>query len=142
MAGTALPLPNPIPPATTPPPPTSISTLNSLWLTATDPVNPQVAPLGTPNTFLFPAIDPATASNISNYSLVNTTTNTDESQYITSATLVPEAATAPNGYVTAYNAQIDLTFTPGMPFGNYEFIAHTQRAPVPGPGRRRGQLSR
>ena len=132
QGGTALPLPNPIPPATVAPPPTNISTLSSLWLTVQDSVTPTVAPLGTPNTFLFPAIDPATASNISNYSLINVTTHTDESQYISSATLVPEAATAVNGYVTAYNAQINVTFTPGMPFGTYSFIAHTHELQYPG----------
>ena len=126
QGGTPLNLPNQIPNTQ------NIASLSSLWLTAQDPVSPQVAPLGTPNTFLFPAIDPATASNISNYSLVNLTTNTDESQFISTATLVPEAASASNGYVTAYNALISVTFTPGMPFGNYEFIAHTHELQYPG----------
>ena len=64
-----------------------------------DPVNPSMSRpvrhyLATPLQVLFPAIDPSTASNVSNYSLIlinpNGTT-TDESQFITSATF---AATA------------------------------------------------
>ncbi len=128
QGGAALNLPNQTPSNTT-----NITGLSSLYLTAVDPVNPQVAPLATPGEFSFPAIDPSTASNISNYSLINVSTNTDESQYITSATLVEEpASTNAAGYVTAYNAVIDVTFTPGMPFGAYEFIAHTHELQYPG----------
>jgi hypothetical protein len=112
---------------------TNVSGLSSLWLTAIDPVNPQTAPLGTPSDFLFPAIDPSTASNISNYSLINVTTNTDESQYISGASITQEAPTVNSaGYVTQYNAVINVTFTPGMPFGQYEFIAHTHELQYPG----------
>ncbi|MGP0069534.1 MAG: S8 family serine peptidase, partial [Isosphaeraceae bacterium] len=128
QGGTALPLPNQTPTNTT-----NITSLSSLSLTVVDPVNPQVAPLGSPAEFDFPAIDPSTASNISNYSLINVSTNTDESQYITSATLVEEPATVnAAGYVTAYNAVINVSFTPGMPFGAYEFIAHTHELQYPG----------
>ena len=125
--GTALPLPNATPNTT------NVSGLSALYLSVVDPVNPQAAPLGTPSEFSFPAIDPATATNISNYSLINVSTNTDESQFIANATLTEEAATVnAAGYITAYNAVINVTFTPGMPFGQYEFIAHTHELQYPG----------
>jgi large repetitive protein len=128
QGGTTLPLPNETPTNTT-----DISSLSSLYLSVVDPVNPQDAPLGTPDEFDYPAINPSSASNISNYSLVNVSTNTDESQYINSATLIEEPASInAAGYVTAYNAVIDVTFTPGMPFGSYEFIAHTHELQYPG----------
>ena len=129
QGGTPLPLPNQTPTNTT-----NVTGLSSLWLSAVDPVTPQVAPLGTPSTFLFPAIDPATASNISNYQLFNLTTNTDESQFITSRDVIVQEPATINaaGYVTVYNAQINVTFTPGMPYGNYVFIAHTHELQYPG----------
>ncbi len=51
QSGSALPLPNQNPNTT------NVPTLSSLYLTVVDPVNPQDAPLGTPSSVLFPALD-------------------------------------------------------------------------------------
>src|SRR5262249_36320167 len=128
---------------------TNVSNLTTLTLGVVDPVNPNpsqvgVPPLFTPAKILFPAIDPATAPNISNYSLINTSTNTDESQFITSAVFVHDDTT-PNGqdtpltatfngqtYIVAYRGHINLTFGPGLPNGTYQFIAHTHNTTYPG----------
>src|SRR5262249_70748 len=82
----------------------------------------------TPSTILLDAIDPATASNVSNYSLVNTSTNTDESQHIINATFVPTTVPLSSGNYTAYTGVINLTFNTALPAGNYQFIAHTHEA--------------
>ena len=47
-------------------------------------------------------MDPTTASNISNYSLINLTTNTDESQFIPTAAFVATTAPLSSGDYTAY----------------------------------------
>ncbi len=111
----------------------NVSSLSSLALTVLDPVNPQAAPFGTPTTVQFDALDPTTAENVSNYSLVNLTTNTDESQYISSATFVPQDPTVnAAGYITDFNGTINLTFNAGIPAGTYELIAHTHELQFPG----------
>ncbi len=128
QGGAPLPLPNGPSPNTT-----DVTSLNTLSLTVVDPVNPQTAPFGTPSAVQFDALDPITAENVSNYSLVNVTTNTDESQYITGATFVPEAPTINGaGYITAFNGFVNLTFGAGIPAGNYELIAHTHELQYPG----------
>ena len=50
------------------------------------------------------------------------------------ATFVPDdpALDLPADYITAYNGVINLTFTPGLPAGTYEFIAHTHELQYPG----------
>ena len=128
QGGAGLPLPNgPLPNIT------NVPTLSSLYLTVSDPVNPQNAPFGTPSALQFSALDPATASNVSNYSLINVATNTDESQFISTATFVAQSPTVDSaGYVTSYNGYVYLTFTPGLPTGSYEFIAHTHELQYPG----------
>ena len=35
-------------------------------------------------------------------------------------------------YIVDYNGQINLTFTPGLPAGQYEFVAHTTELQYPG----------
>jgi hypothetical protein len=128
--GPSLPLPNgPLPNIT------QVAALDTLSLYAVDPVNPTVAPFGTPAQVVFDALNPATADNISNYSLVNLTQNDkDESQYIATATFVPTSTVLdPTGtYVVAFTGRIDLTFAPGLPAGEYEFIAHTTELQYPG----------
>ena len=100
--------------------------------------------LATPLQVLFPAIDPTTASNVSNYSLTLTQPNgttRDESQFITSATFVagPPILDATSTYIVAYTGVINLTVATGLPAGNYTFTAHTAGGKYPGPRRRRGQ---
>ena len=50
--------------------PANLSSLQSLTLDVQDPVNQAYSYLATPSQVLFPAIDPSTAANISNYSLI------------------------------------------------------------------------
>ncbi len=128
--GALLPLPNgPLPNIT------EVSTLTNLSLYAVDPVNPFDAPFGTPSQVVFDALNPATAANISNYSLVNLSQNDmDESQYIATATFVPtNTVLDPTGtYVVEYTGRVDVTFAAGLPAGQYEFIAHTTELQYPG----------
>ena len=119
--------------------------LQNLTFNVQDPVLNSPTYLATPAQVLFPAIDPATAANISNYSLemVNADGSlTDESQYITTATFAATAPTFTGAYIQDYNGQINLTFSTGIPAGNYELIAHTKEQQYPGSGRRRGQSAR
>ncbi len=130
--GTALPLPNGPQPNIT-----AVPALNSLFLNVVDPVNPAILsdPLDTPGQINFSALNPATAINISNYSLVNVTNNdTNESQFIAQAvfTAGPASLDPSNTYVTAYNGTITLSFLPGLPAGVYEFIAHSTELQFPG----------
>jgi hypothetical protein len=128
--GPSLPLPNGGLPNIT-----QVSGLTSLSLYAVDNVNPIKAPFGTPAQVVFDALNPVTAANISNYSLVNLSLNDkDESQFIATATFVPEnpVLDATGTYVVAYNGRIDVTFATGLPAGVYEFIAHTTELQYPG----------
>ncbi|HZW35120.1 MAG TPA: S8 family serine peptidase, partial [Isosphaeraceae bacterium] len=130
--GAPLPLPNGGQPNVT-----NVPGLSTLTLNVQDPVNPGNSPFETPAAVLFQAINPATAINISNYSLINTTTHVDESSFILTATFVagtPVTATDVNGnsYIVAYTGQINLTFASGLPSGSYQFIAHTNELQYPG----------
>jgi hypothetical protein len=128
QGGAALPLPNGGSPNTT-----NVSSLTGLSLSVVDPINPQAAPFGTPTAVQFAALNPTTVSNVSNYSLVNTTTGTDESAFIARATFVPQAPTVnAAGYITAFNGYINLTINPGLPSGQYLFTAHTHEQQYPG----------
>ncbi len=128
--GPSLPLPNgPLPNIT------QVSALTNLSLYAVDDVNPTVAPFGTPAQVVFDALNPATAENISNYSLINLSQNDeDESQYIATATFVPTQTILDpsNTYVIEYTGRIDVTFASGLPAGVYEFVAHTTELQYPG----------
>ncbi|HKM54135.1 MAG TPA: hypothetical protein VJY33_12060, partial [Isosphaeraceae bacterium] len=77
----------------------------------------------------------STAANISNYSLILLNANgtqTDESQYITTATFTATAPTLAGQDVADYNGVINLTFSTGIPAGNYELIARTKEQTYPG----------
>ena len=83
----------------------------------------------------FPALNPITAENISNYSLINTSMgNANESSFIATAAFTAGPATLdPTGtFVVDYTGSIALTFTPGLPAGVYEFVAHTTELQYPG----------
>ncbi len=131
QGGAALPLPNGPSPNITP-----IPTLSTLTLNVVDPVTQALPTLVTPSTVIFDALNPTTAQNISNYSLINTSNNDqDESKYIATATFVatsPTLNTGSNNYVVAYNGYINLTFLPGLPAGVYTFVAHTTELQYPG----------
>jgi hypothetical protein len=111
----------------------NIPTLTSLTLSVVDPVLPSdpTSPLAVPVGLNFPALNPATADNVSNYSLINlgpdgipgTADDRDYSSYITSASFVSTTARAnPND---PYTGTISLTFAPGLPAGTYWFVART-----------------
>ena len=119
---------------------TPLNALSALSLDVIDPANPSVGPLATPAQVYFPALDPATASNISNYSLINldeaassnptVRAGADKSRFITSATFVATGAdflSAPNRTKPSdpYSGRIDLTFATGLTKGRYQFIVHT-----------------
>jgi large repetitive protein len=112
----------------------NLSSLNSLSFDVLDPSNPTSGPLATPAQLLLPALDPATAGNVGNYTLLNLDTNTDESSFISSATFVATAADFITTPASRANAaapaagRIDLTFAPGLPSGRYTLIAHTAEA--------------
>jgi hypothetical protein len=124
--GNTLPLPG------QPGSPTPISQLTTLSLNVVDYSNPSSSYLATPAQVLFDAIDPATAANISNYSLIlnpGTPNQVDESSFISSATFMRTMPIFDNPtnptVIVAYRGVILLTFANGLPAGAYTFIAHT-----------------
>jgi large repetitive protein len=128
--GATLPLPNDPQPNIT-----DIAALTTLTLNVVDQSNQAIPALTTPALVVFPALNPATAANISNYSLINTSAgNANESQYIATATFVTglPVLDPTNTYIVDYTGQINLTFAPGLPAGVYEFVAHTTELQYPG----------
>ncbi len=128
--GTPLPLPNSPAPNITP-----VPGLTTLTLNVTDAVSQFFPTLETPSTVVFDALNPTTAQNISNYSLINTSQNDeDESQFILTATYVADNPTPDptNTFILAYNGHINLTFAVGLPAGQYLFVAHTTELQYPG----------
>jgi large repetitive protein len=117
---------------------TDVPGLTTLTLNVIDDSNPNPnisTTFATPISVLFPALNPTSAANISNYSLINTSdNNADESSYIATATFV-EGTAIPNSsltYIIAYTGYINLTFSGGLPAGTYEFVAHTTELQFPG----------
>jgi hypothetical protein len=112
----------------------SINQLSSLSLSVIDNSKPTTTPFGTPGIVVFPAINPVSASNVSNYSLIlNPGPNqVDESQFITSATFVAGPPVISGGFITQYTGTITLTFAAGLPNGSYNFVAHTTDTKYPG----------
>lgn len=117
-----------------------LSSLTSLSLDIVDPVEPTSPfdPLVVSTQRAFPALDPTTANNISNYSLVNlgsdglvggvgSAADVDFSSYIIGANFVSTS----NRLVPSdpYTGRVDLTFATGLPRGKYMVIA---RRPQPG----------
>jgi hypothetical protein len=117
----------------------NLSVLSNLSIAVIDPVNPTDLgdPFAVPTQLQFPALDPNTANNLSNYTLLlvgpqgtsspNLSTATDESSFITGATFVPTDASfaaAPNRQQTntPYFGRVDLTFAPGLPSGQYVLV--------------------
>src|SRR5262249_39375111 len=90
----------------------TINQLSSISLSVVDNSNPTSGFLATPSLIVFPAIDPASASNVSNYSLLLNNPNgtqTDESQFISSATFVAGTPVASGGFIIKYTGTISLT---------------------------------
>jgi large repetitive protein len=114
---------------------TAVSSLTSLTLNVVDPVSQSQPVFDTPASILFAAFNPATAANISNYSLVNVTQNNqNESQFIATANFVAlnPVLDATGTFVLSYTGQVNLTFLPGLPAGQYVFVAHTTEMQFPG----------
>ncbi|MHC5544839.1 hypothetical protein ACYOEI_41930, partial [Singulisphaera rosea] len=86
----------------------------------------------TPNSLHLGPLDPATATNVANYSLFNTTTQTDESSFLLSATFADttnyDLLAQNNLPIDSYLGQILLTFASGLPAGTYTLTAHTKDA--------------
>ena len=128
--GASLPLPNS--PAPNIP---EVPSLTALTLDVVDPVNQSSPVFATPSSVLFSAFNPLTAANISNYSLVDVSNNNaNESQFIATATFVPlNPVLDPTGtFILDYEGEVDLTFLPGLPAGQYVFVAHTTELQYPG----------
>ncbi len=118
---------NPLQPSQYP----NLSSLSTLSVDVVDPSNPGTGPLATPVTLNFPAVDPSSASNLSNYQLVNTTTGVNESQFIATAAFTATdttfgVGTSPTRANTSipYAGRVDLTFLPGLPAGTYAFVVN------------------
>jgi large repetitive protein len=128
--GALLPLPNSPAPNITP-----VASLTTLSLNVVDPVSQAQPVFNTPSSILFAALNPATAANISNYSLVNVTQNNqNESQFIATANFVAltPVLDATGNFILSYTGQVNLTFLPGLPAGQYVFVAHTTELQFPG----------
>ncbi len=109
--------------------------MSTLTLHVVDPVNQSQPVFATPSSVLFSALNPATADNISNYSLVDVTNNNaNESQFIATATFSAlNPVLDPTGtFILEYTGYVNLTFTPGLPAGQYVFVAHTTELQYPG----------
>ncbi len=124
--------------------PTQLARISNLSagvdLNVADPVLPSALgdPLAVPTQFQITALDPSTATNISNYSLYNlgsdnqlggtgTAADTDYSNFITGATYTDTS----NRQQTSdwYSGKIHLSFATGLPAGRYMLVA---RYPQPG----------
>ncbi len=111
-----------------------LSSLNGgVTFNVVDPVAPSDLnnPLGVPTQFQVPTLDPSTATNISNYALINlgpdrklgTSDDVDYSNYITGATYTDTT----NRLLTNdwYTGQVHLSFATGLPAGYYMLAART-----------------
>ncbi|MDR3634850.1 MAG: Ig-like domain-containing protein [Isosphaeraceae bacterium] len=111
--------------------PNNFASLTAVSLDVQDPNNPPAGSFSTPPSVLYPALDPSTVANVSNFTLYNVTLGVDESSYIASATFVPtgtDFVTTPPSRASSSDpnaGRIDLTFAPGLPEGKYILIAHT-----------------
>ena len=111
-----------------------LSSLQTLSLYVTDPVLPSQLgnALAVPTQLAFSAIDPSTANNLSNYSLLLIKNAAgaplpqplDESAFIKTATFV--STTQRTLTNQPYTGTINFTFATGLPSGSYVFVAHTQ----------------
>ena len=112
-------------PATSILPGQNINSLTNLTLNIVDPVNPQAigSPFAVDPRLAIPALDPVVADNVQNYRLFRVVGAglVDESSFITSATFVSTSARVQSS--DPYTGQVNLTFAPGLPTGNYRFLA-------------------
>ena len=114
----------------------SLASLNSVTLYFTDPVLPSslTSPFAVPTQLSFFALDPASATNISNYALINYGADrqpgggddTDYSAFIKTAVF---ASTTNRGLTSdPYTGTVTLTFSSGLPKGRYALVAKSDLA--------------
>ena len=112
-------------PATSILPGQNINSLTNLTLNIVDPVNPQTigSPFAVDPRLAIPALNPVLADNVQNYRLFRVVGAglVDESSFITSATFTSTSARVQSS--DPYTGQVNLTFAPGLPTGNYRFLA-------------------
>lgn len=117
-----------------------LSSFTGVSLNVVDTIQPQnqFDPLVVPTQLSLPALDPASASNISNYTLLNlgadgvvggtgANADLDLSRYITAANFV--STTNRQRVTDPYTGRVDIEVAPGLPAGHYLLIA---RRPQPG----------
>jgi hypothetical protein len=115
----------------------NFSSLSSLSFNVLDPASPAAGTLAIPTQLLFPALNPTTADNLGNYSLIllpTTPTGTpqDESQFLASAIFTATDTTFALGSTPLrtstsdpFAGRIDLSFKPGLPAGTYTLTVHS-----------------
>jgi hypothetical protein len=126
-------------PATGVPPIPTLSTLDGgIRIVVEDPVLPDQLPnaLAVPLQFLVPALDPATATNISNYRLLRIDPVTgavleDRSSFITGAVYTDNTDPRQTP-ADPFTGRIDLSFAPGLPAGRYRLVALRPSGTAPG----------
>jgi large repetitive protein len=127
---------DPVVVATSIQPGSTVGSLRGITLAIGDPVQPSDVgnPLAVPIQFNVPALNPATATNINNYSLVRVgapgttgSTTQDFSSSILTATYTDTTGRKQTG--DAFTGHVDLTFAPNLPAGRYVLTA---RSPQPG----------
>ena len=110
-----------------------IPNLRNITLNFADPISPAdpTSILAVPTQLDFPALDPSTASNLSNYSLINlgpdrvlgTVDDLDLSRFIAGASYI---STTNRGQATdPYTGRVELTFVDGLASGRYVLVART-----------------
>ncbi len=110
----------------------NLNNLNSISLFVTDPVNPNnnSSPFAVPPTLNYPALNPNSADNTSNYTLINTTTGVNYTGFITAANFTSTTVrTLPN---QPYTGTVVLSIATGLPAGSYTLTAHTTESTYPG----------
>ncbi len=110
----------------------NLNNLNSISLFVTDPVAPSSnsSPFAVPPTLNFPALNPNSADNTSNYTLTNTTTGVNYTGFITAANFTSTTVrTQPN---QPYTGTVVLSIATGLPAGTYTLTAHTTESTYPG----------
>ncbi len=110
------------------------SLTNGITLNAIDPINPTDLgnPLSVPLQYQISALDPSTATNISNYQLINVqndsnynpanaSTYIDESSYIASVTYTDTTNRSQTN--SPLTGKVHVSFNPGLPNGRYLLVA-------------------
>ena len=105
-----------------------INGLSTLTLDVVDPVSPTAigSPFAVDPKLAIPALNPVQASNVQNYALYLITgakTVANESSFITSAAFTSTSARSLSS--DPFTGQIALTFGPGLPAGQYIFLAYS-----------------